>query len=96
MYVFCEEQRVSIPIHKLGQDNPVIKFDEIHLFEDDLNDSGFAQSFVRFRVMADSFYVLLRNYIRADGVVVRINDSRIYHALGTDELLREFQYKEST
>ena len=86
----------QIPLHKLGQENPILNFDEIHLFEDDLDDLGFAQSFVRFRIMADSFYMLLRNYIRVDGMIIRINDTRLYHALGTNELLREFQYKEAT
>lgn len=86
----------QIPMHKLGQDNPILNYAEVHFFEDDLDDLGFAQSMVRFRVMADSFYVLLRNYVRVDGLIVRVMDTRIYHALGTNEILREFQYKECT
>eukprot|EP00826_Nyctotherus_ovalis_P056682 TRINITY_DN7700_c0_g1_i1.p1 TRINITY_DN7700_c0_g1~~TRINITY_DN7700_c0_g1_i1.p1 ORF type:complete len:324 (+),score=105.32 TRINITY_DN7700_c0_g1_i1:83-1054(+) len=84
----------EIPFHKLGKDNPVLHFDEVHFFEDDLDDLGFAQAMVRFRVMADNFYVLLRNYVRVDGLIVRVMDTRVYHELGSNELLREFQYKE--
>lgn len=50
---------------------------------------------VRFRVMNDSFYVLLRSYVRVDGVRVRILDTRIFHEYGTNFLLREFKHQES-
>ena len=86
----------QIPFHKLGKDNPVLHFDEIPLFEDDLDDLGFAQAVVRCRVMADSVYMLLRNYVRVDNLFVRVIDTRIYHELGTSCILREFQYKENT
>jgi len=46
--------------------------------------------------MGDSFYVMLRNYLRVDEVIVRIMDTRIYHAYGTDYLIRDFQHKEAT
>jgi len=50
----------------------------------------------RFRTMKDSFYILLRDYVRVDEVTVRIMDTRVYHEFGTPYLLREFQYKESS
>ena len=31
------------------------------------------------RVMASGFFVLLRFFLRVDGVLVRMNDTRIYH-----------------
>jgi len=86
----------QIPFHKLGKENPVLHYDEIHLFEDDLDDLGFAQGLIRVRTMADSLYMLIRNYVRLDNMFVRIIDTRIYHEYGTDILLREFQYKENT
>ncbi len=94
--VTVEPTNEAIPFHKLGKDNPVLQFDEIPLFEDDLDDLGFAQMVARCRVMKDSFYMLLRNYVRVDGMFVRIMDTRVYHELGTNYILREFQYKEST
>ena len=31
------------------------------------------------RVMASGFYILLRFFLRVDEVIVRMNDTRIYH-----------------
>lgn len=35
--------------------------------------------FVFQRVMPTSFFVLLRFFLRVDGVMIRINDTRLYH-----------------
>jgi len=87
---------VTIPFDKLGPENPIVHFAEIHLFECDLEDCGYTMSKVRYRVMNDCFYVLLRFYLRTDGVSVRIFDTRIFHEFGTDFIHREFQHREST
>ena len=80
----------------LTPENPIVHFGEVYLFECDLEDCGYALSKVRFRVMADCFYILLRYYLRVDGVRVRIFDTRIFHEFGTDFIHREFQFREST
>ena len=57
---------------------------------------------VRFRVMNDCFFVLLRSYTRVDHVLVRILDTRIFCRLDISdptkpiEILRDFQHREST
>jgi type 2A phosphatase activator TIP41 len=51
---------------------------------------------VRYRVMEDCWFVLLRSYVRIDYVCARILDTRIYHEFGTDYLLRDFSYLESS
>lgn len=79
-----------IPLDKLGRDNPIIHFDEVFLYEDDLGDCGYTRSYLRFRVMKDCFYILLRYYLRVDEVLVRIYDTRIYHEFGTNHIIREF------
>lgn len=86
----------SIPFHMLSPENPILHFGEVFLFECDLDDCGYTMSKVRFRVMKDCFYILLRFYLRVDGVLVRIFDTRIFHEFGTDFIHREFQHKEST
>lgn len=53
-------------------------------------------SMVRFRVMGDCFYILLRFYLRVDGVQVRIMDTRVFHEFGQDYIHREFQLCENT
>lgn len=45
--------------------------------------------------MASGFLVLQRFFLRVDGVMVRINDTRLYHAAQTDYLLREYTSKEA-
>ena len=67
-----------IPIEMLGPENPIINYGEVVLFEDELGDKGFSRVNVRFRVMKDCFFVLLRSYTRVDHVLVRILDTRIF------------------
>ena len=86
----------TIPFHMLSPDNPIKHFGQVYLFETDLEDCGYAMSIVRFRVMGDCYYVLLRFYLRVDGVQVRIFDTRIFHEFGQDYIHREFQFCEST
>lgn len=86
----------AIPFEMLSPQNPIKHFGQIYLFETDLEDCGYAMSSVRFRVMADCFYILVRFYLRVDGVRVRIMDTRIFHEFGQDYIHREFQYCEST
>ena len=69
----------SIPYNKLGPDNPIRHFATLYLFECDLEDCGYTMSQIRFRVMEDSWFVLLRYYLRVDGVTVRLLDTRLYH-----------------
>jgi hypothetical protein len=45
--------------------------------------------------MPGSFLVLLRYLLRVDGVVYRIIDTRLWHAFGTDVLVREHVTKEA-
>ena len=66
------------------------------LFEDELGDKGFSSVNVRFRVMNDCFFILLRSYTRIDHVTVRILDTRLYHEFGTNTIIRDFTHKEST
>lgn len=86
----------ELPLAKLGKDNPIRHYGEVLLFEDEFGDKGFAMSNVRFRVMNDCFFVLLRSYIRVDHVLVRILDTRIFHEFGSDKVLRDFSHQEST
>ena len=89
-----EEQ---IPFERLGPENPIQHFGQLYLYECDLEDCGYVMSQVRFRVMADCFYVLLRFYVRVDGVKVRILDTRLFHDFATpDVILRQFTHQESS
>ena len=91
-----QESTEKIPFDMLGPENPIVHFGEVYMFESDLEDCGYVMSKIRFRVMNDCFYVLLRYYLRVDGVCVRIYDTRVFHKYGTDHIHREFQHREST
>ncbi len=66
------------------------------LYEDEFGDKGYTMANVRFRVMEDCFFVLLRSYVRIDSVIVRILDTRLYHDFSTYRLLRDFSKMECT
>lgn len=76
--------------------NQIIHNGEIQLFESNLEERGNSMSKVRFRVMKDCFFVLLRSYLRVDEAGVRIMDTRLFHKFGDNLIHREFCYKEST
>lgn len=91
-----ESTEEGIPFDRLGRDNPILHFGEVYMFEDDLGDQGYTCCSLRFRVMQDCFYVLIRYYLRVDEVLVRIYDTRIFHSYDKNYIQREFQYKEAT
>jgi type 2A phosphatase activator TIP41 len=70
----------------LGPENIIVHYGEVALFEDELGDKGYSKCYVRFRVMSDCFFVLLRSYTRVDHVLVRILDTRIFCKLVPDSL----------
>ncbi|KAK0148786.1 TIP41-like protein [Merluccius polli] len=68
-----------IDLEKLKAREQIMFFDEVLLFEDELHDHGVSMISVKIRVMPTSFFVLLRFFLRVDGVIIRINDTRLYH-----------------
>jgi len=71
------EQRIDYA--KLKQQERIHFFDEVVLYEDELADNGAAVLTVKIRVMATGFFILMRFFLRVDGVLVRLNDTRVYH-----------------
>ena len=49
---------------------------------DDFGDNGEALLSARVRVMPTSFFVLMRMFVRVDGVLMRVIDTRVYHRYG--------------
>ncbi|XP_011402613.1 PREDICTED: TIP41-like protein isoform X2 [Amphimedon queenslandica] len=88
------ETDVGIDYERLKVQERIHFFDDIVLFEDELADNGTAELRVKIRVMASGFFILLRFFLRVDDVIVRLNDTRIYHAAGTDHMIREFSKRE--
>jgi type 2A phosphatase activator TIP41 len=91
------DSKEEIPLGMLGQDNPIKHYGEVVMYEDELGDKGYSKSNVRFRVMKDCFFVLLRSYTRVDHVCVRILDTRIFHKFSSNQpVIRDFSHREST
>ncbi|XP_018610701.1 TIP41-like protein [Scleropages formosus] len=84
-----------IDLEKLKAREQIMFFEDVLLFEDELHDHGVSMISVKIRVMPTSFFVLLRFFLRVDGVLIRINDTRIYHEAGKNYMLREFSTRES-
>lgn len=82
----------SIPYAKLGPENPIRHYGSLYLFECDLEDCGYTMAQVRFRVMPNSWFILVRYYLRVDNVIVRLLDTRMYHEFDTNFILREFKH----
>ncbi|XP_057306724.1 TIP41-like protein isoform X1 [Hydractinia symbiolongicarpus] len=83
-----------IDMEKLKRREKIHFYQDLLLFEDELADHGIAKLSVKMRVMPSSFFILLRFFLRVDGVLLRINDTRIYHEAGSNYILREYTSKE--
>ncbi|ETI54694.1 hypothetical protein, variant 1 [Phytophthora nicotianae CJ01A1] len=83
-----------INFEKLKEREPILWFEDVALYEDELHDHGTSAMSVKVRVMPSGFYVLSRYWMRLDHVVVRLHETRIHHLFGTDHFLREYTRKE--
>lgn len=76
-------------------DLPILFSAQVILFEDELDDNGTASYKVRIRVMPSFFFILARFFLRVDGVLIRIYDTRYFHRFGTDKVIRETVTREA-
>lgn len=84
----------QIPLELLKRRDPILFFDEVVLFESELDDNGVSVFSCKLRVMEQRMLLLCRLYMRLDGVVVRVRDTRIYVDFEKDEVIREYTAKE--
>ncbi|POS78097.1 type 2A phosphatase activator TIP41 [Diaporthe helianthi] len=84
----------QIPLELLKRRDPILFFDEVVLFESELDDNGVSVFSCKLRVMEQRMLLLCRLYMRLDGVVVRVRDTRVYVDFDKDEVIREYTAKE--
>ncbi|CAN8097500.1 unnamed protein product [Discula destructiva] len=84
----------QIPLELLKRRDPILFFDEVVLFESELDDNGVSIYSVKLRVMEKRMLLLARLYMRLDSVLVRVRDTRVYVEFGTGEVVREYTAKE--
>ena len=72
-------QQSHIPFHLLQDTTqPILLYDDIHLYEDDLHDNGDVSLNIKVRVMPKCWYVLQRLYVRVDHVCVKCREVRYF------------------
>ena len=86
----------SIDYARLRQRDPILWHDAVNLFEAELDDNGNGQLNVKIRVMPSCFFCLSRFWLRVDGMLLRVLDTRLYHVFGTDKLVFEKSVREIT
>ncbi|ORX92582.1 TIP41-domain-containing protein [Basidiobolus meristosporus CBS 931.73] len=84
----------TIDIERLKLPEPILFYDHIVLYEDELADNGSAILSIKIRVMPTGFFILQRFFLRVDDVLFRVNDTRLYHAFDTSYLIKEYTFRE--
>ncbi|KAL3621103.1 TIP41-like protein [Castilleja foliolosa] len=95
-WVDCQEK---IDMVALASKEPILFYDEVVLYEDELADNGVSLLTVKVRVMPSGWFLLLRFWLRVDGVLIRLRDTRMNCGFreGTEPvILRESCWREAT
>jgi len=62
--------------------------------KDELDDNGCSKLSVKLRIMPSGFFILLRFYLRVDNTLIRVNDTRLYHEVEKDYVVKEYSERE--
>ncbi len=90
-----KDKAEPIPIDLLKRPDPILFFEEVVLYESELDDNGISIFSCKFRVMPDRMLLLCRLFMRLDNVLMRIRDTRIYVDFNTGKVIRDYTEKES-
>lgn len=86
----------EIPLELLKRKDPILFFDDVMLYESELDDNGISVLSVKVRVHEQRMLLLSRLFMRLDNVILRVRDTRVYVDFGKDEVLREYTSKEDS
>lgn len=86
----------EMPVQKLLRPDPILFFDELVLFEDELGDNGISLLTTKIRVMPTCLLLLSRFFLRIDNVIFRVRDTRIYIDFDSNLVLREYKEQEGS
>lgn len=84
----------QIPMELLKRPDPILFFDDVILYEDELADNGITMLSVKIRVMPARLLLLQRFFMRLDNVLLRVRDTRVYVDFEKGEVIREYLEKE--
>lgn len=91
---YLTESNTEIPLDLLKRPDPILFFDDVILYEDELADNGIAMLNVKIRVMPARLLLLSRFFMRLDNVLLRVRDTRVYIDFGRRWVVREYTEKE--
>lgn len=94
-----EDSEEQIDVVALASKEPILFYDEVVLYEDELADNGVSLLTVKVRVMPSCWFLLLRFWLRVDGVLMRLRDTRMHCVFGVGAnpvILRESCWREAT
>lgn len=92
---FIRDDTKEIPLNKLSNTNePILFFDDMVLYEDELADNGISSLSIKVRVMKNCLLILQKLFIRVDNVLLRIFDTRVYIDFEELIIIREFKKME--
>ncbi|KAG8531521.1 uncharacterized protein KY384_003150 [Bacidia gigantensis] len=89
-----QPSQTPIPLHLLMRQDPILFFDDVMLYEDEMADNGITMLSCKIRVMPQRLLLLCRFFMRLDNVLIRIRDTRVYIDFRKGEIIREYQAKE--
>lgn len=89
-----EPSSSPIPLDLLRRPDPILFFDEVTLYEDEMADNGITVFSCKIRVMPARLLLLCRFFMRLDNVLVRIRDIRVYVDFASREVIRHYVAKE--
>ncbi|MCJ1398324.1 hypothetical protein MMC11_001522 [Xylographa trunciseda] len=87
---------LPIPLELLKRPDPILFFDEVMLYEDEMADNGVTMLSCKVRVMPARLLLLCRFFMRLDNVLFRLRDTRLYVDFSTCQVIREYVAKEES
>lgn len=93
---FVRSNECGIDRNLLATREDILFYDECLLYQDDLEDCGEITVDVKLRVMPSCWFVLQRAFLRVDGSILHIRDTRIFHRFGDDIVHMELTWREAT
>jgi type 2A phosphatase activator TIP41 len=67
------------------QTQPILYFDDVNIYEDDMHDNGYVSLRCKIRAMPTCFFVLLSLFVRVDLVLLRVKEVRYFCKFNANE-----------
>ncbi|KAG6004243.1 hypothetical protein E4U21_001302 [Claviceps maximensis] len=91
---FTPSPDAKMPVELLKRRDPILFYDDVVLYESELDDNGISIYSVKVRVHEERMLLLCRLFMRLDNVLFRIRDTRVFVDFQTQHVIREYTAKE--